>query len=844
MKPFSTIAIPHRDILEGRLTMDVFAANLWEVYKGRAHEDYRDSNIFFRKTYFTEGLNNLLDIAEQRLKGEGGDPIIQLQTPFGGGKTHSLIALYHKAKEWGVNVVVIDGSALGPKEIPLWEEIELQLTGKVEKLKGRTSPGGETLRELFAPHQPLLILMDEILEYVIAASGIKVEDSTLASQVLTFVRRLTDTVRTLDKTILIHTYPSRSHYAEHDQKLLNQLQERSGRMEKIYTPVHDEEIYPVIRRRLFSSVNEAEARETIAEFLEYAEREKMLPEGVEKSSYRERYMKSYPFQPDVIDVLYKRWGSFPDFQRTRGVLRLLSLVVYAMRESKNPFITLADFDLSNGMIKGELLRYIGPEYNSVIAQDITSNDAGAKKVDKSLGDAYIPFSFGIKTATSIFMYSFSGGPERGGTINEIKLASADVSTPSSIIVEAISKLKEHLFYIQTDGKLFFTNQPNLNRVLLTKMENITDEELKVTEKTLLTNHLKREHFETFLWPGNSKDIPDTKSLKLIIEQSQKGEKCKELLENYGERPRVYRNTPIFLYPINSERINFKSFLKRKLAWQLVEGDKNIGLTFEQRREVKEKIKKAENEVKEFLRNLYRIVLLPSKDKFTEIDLGIPTYGAETTIDREIYERLRSEGQILEKLAPLSLREKYLKDKDRVYVETKNILESFFKTPGEIRIVSDEVLKTCIKEGVKQGLFGLGDVEEGKTICRHFKVECTPELTEGEILIRADLCTPPEKEEYKSEDDVIPTKKGIGDGVKKEEYGKKYRTIHLKLGVPTGKLSEIVRVIPFIKSMFKTVNVKVEISAVNGEMSVSDYEDKIMEAIKQAEVEIEGERLDK
>ena len=840
MKPFSAIAIPHRDILEGRLTMDVFAANLWEVYKDRAHEDYRDTSIFFRKTYITEGLKNLLDIAEKRLRGEGGDPIIQLQTPFGGGKTHSLIALYHKAREWDANVIVIDGSALDPKESPLWEEMELQLTGKVENIKGKTSPGGEKLRELLAPHQPLLILMDETLEYAIAASGIKVEDSTCASQVLTFMRRLTDTVRTLDRTIMIHTYPSRSHYGEDDQKLLNQLQERSGRVEKVYTPVHDEEIYSVIRRRLFSTVNEEEAKEVVEKFMDYVEREKMLPEGVEKSSYRERYIKSYPFQPDVIDVLYRKWGSYPEFERTRGVLRLLSLVVYAMRESKNPFITLADFELSNDKIKGELLRYIGPEYNGVIAQDITANDAGAKRVDKSLGDAYTSFGFGTKTATAIFMHSFSGGPERGGTINEIKLSSADISVPSSIIVEAVSKLKENLFFIQTNGKFLFTNQPNLNRVLLNKMENVGDEELKTAEKELLTNNLKKEHFEVFLGAANSKDIPDTKRLKLILQKSQKEEKCKELLDNYSERPRVYRNTLFFFCPMDSERINFESFLKRKLAWQLVEADKNLSLTPEQKREVKEKIKKAENEVKEHLRNLYRIVFLPSKDNFTEIDLGVPTYGAETTIDREIYERLRSEGQILEKLAPLSLREKYLKDRD--YVETKNILESFFKTPGEFRIVSDEVLRNCIKEGVRQGLFGLGDVENGKSVCRHFKVESSPELIEGEILIRADLCQIPQKE-FKHEEDVIPTKKGIGDGVKKEEFGKKYHTIHLKLGVPTGKLSDIVRVIPFIKNKFNKVNVKVEISAVNGEMSVSDYEDKIKEAIKQAEVEIEDEGLE-
>ena len=455
--------------------------------------------------------------------------------------------LKEKGKEWGVNVVVIDGNALDTKETTLWEEMESQLTGKVEKLKGRTSPGSEKLRSLFIAHQPLLILMDEILEYVIAASGIKVEDSTLASQVLTFMRRLTDTVRTIDKTILVLTYPSGSHYDD-GQSLLNQLQERSGRMEKVYTPVHDEEIYPVIRRRLFGTVNDEEARGIIEEFMDYAEREKMLPEGVERSSYRERYIKSYPFQADVIDVLYKRWSSFPTFQRTRGVLRLLSLVVYSLKSSQNPFIKLADFELSNDKSKGELLRYIGPEYNSVIAADITSSDAGAKKVDKDLGDAHTSFCFGTKASTTIFMHSFSGGPERGATINEIKLFSADISVPSSIIVEAVSKLKENLFFIQSDGKFFFANQPNLNRILLNKMESINENEerLKAEEKDILTNSLKKEHFRIFLWQGNSKDIPDTKELKLIVQKSQREEKCKELLENYGERPRVVIRSSSFV----------------------------------------------------------------------------------------------------------------------------------------------------------------------------------------------------------------------------------------------------------------------------------------------------------
>ena len=838
MKPFSTVAIPHRDILEGKLTMDVFAADLWEVFKDRAPEEYQDPNVFFRKTYITDGLKNLLDMTEKRLKGKGGDPIIQLQTPFGGGKTHSLIALFHKIKVWGAKPVVIDGTALDPKAITIWEEIERQLTGKVEILKGRTSPGRERLRELLDAHQPLLILMDEILEYTTKASGIKVGDSNLASQILAFVQELTGTIKTLDKSLLILTLPSSilEHYDENAEKLFRQLQKITGRMEKVYEPVHDEEIDLVIKRRLFNSIDEKESRKIIEEFLDYSERENLLPEGVEKTNYRKRFIKSYPFQPEVVDVLYKQWGSFPTFQRTRGVLRLLSLVIYSLKETQRPFIRLGDFDLKNNEIKGELIKHIGSEYNSIIAQDITSQDAGAKKVDKNLGDANKPFSFGSAAATTIFLYSFSGGPERGATISEVKLASSELSAPSSIVVEAVSKLKETLFYISDEG-LFFTNQPNLNRILLTRMEGIVN--LKEEEKTLLTKNLTKEYFNIFLWPNNTKDIPDTRRLKLVIGRNR--DKCKEFLENCGECPRVYRNTLIFLCSMESERINAETFLKKKLAWQLIEKDKTLRLNSEQRKEIRDRTKKAEMEVKGQIRGLYRSVLLPSRDEFKEIDLGVPTFGAERSIDREIYERLRSEGEILEKLAPLSLKEKYLKGRD--YVETKNVFESFFKTAGEIRIISEEVLKNCIKEGVKQGLFGLGVLENKKPVCLHFKVEIAPQLIEGEILVRAELYKPLE-EVYKP---VEPVVSEVEEGIAKEREtpGKKesYHTIHLKLDVPTGKLSDIVRIIPYLKTKFNQVKVKIEISAQDGELEISDYEDKIKEAIDQANITIEEKNVE-
>ncbi|MCC6048503.1 MAG: DUF499 domain-containing protein, partial [Thermodesulfobacterium sp.] len=448
MRPFTTVAVPHEDIFKDKLTMDVFAADLWQVYKGTAPAEYQDPGEFFRKTFLTKGMSSLIDVVRKRLEGGDGDSVIQLQTPFGGGKTHSLIALYHKAKtEFNAKVVVLSGTEFDPRETFLWEEIERQLTGKVDILKGNISPGKEKLRKVLENHQPLLILMDEVLEYTIKADGVKVGNTTLGAQTLCFMQELTETLSTLSNAVLVFTLPSSllEHFDEKGEKRFQQLQKVVGRKEKVLTPIKDEEVAHVIRKRLFKYVDESLAEEIIQGFTDYAEREGFLK--MDKVLYKQRFKASYPFQPEVIDVLYKRWGSFPTFQRTRGVLRLLALVVKSLKDANLPFISLGDIDLSNEEIRRELIKHIGSEYDSVIAADITSSNSGAKKVDASLGLSYLSFRLGTKIATTIFMYSFSGGPEKGATLSEIKLSVARPEFQSSIIVEALEKLRNALFYL-------------------------------------------------------------------------------------------------------------------------------------------------------------------------------------------------------------------------------------------------------------------------------------------------------------------------------------------------------------------------------------------------------------
>ncbi|MCD6450226.1 MAG: ATP-binding protein [Thermotogaceae bacterium] len=845
MKAFTQIAKPHDDILEGRLTMDVFAADLWQVVNERAPMDYQDKDLFFRKTYPTKGMKNILEIAKNRLEGKNGDSVIQLQTPFGGGKTHTLIALYHKAKEWNINVVVFDGTALSPGEVKPWEELERQLTGKIEITKGVISPGKGKLIDLISKNSPVLILMDEVLVYTTKAAGIKVGDSNLASQTLAFMQEITGAVSAVENALLVITLPSSvlEHYDENAEKLFQQLHKITGRMEKIYTPVEEDEIEHVIRKRLFQGIDKSKAREVVNEFVEYAKNERLIS-GDEVGKYREKFLRSYPFKPEVIDVLYKRWGSFPTFQRTRGVLRLLSLLVHDLIDKNIPFIRLGDFNLNNDEIKRELIKHIGQEWDSIIAQDITSNDSGANKIDENLGISYRLYKLGTVISTTIFMLSFSGRGEReSSSIKEIKFTSSHPDFSSTVIDTAISQLKERLFYISDEG-LFFTNQPNLNRILLMREENITQDAIIEEEKSLIESKVSKSNFSIYIWPKYHKDIPDTRELKLVILKNT--EPYKDFLEKHGENPRVYRNTLIFICVDGNQKERFYEFIKKILALKSIEGNKSLNLTDNQKKDIKSKIRSYEQRTYEELRKYYRKVFVPARRNFKEIDLGVPTFG-ESFIDSEIYNRLRSDGEILERLSPKVIKEKYLSNKD--YVETKKLLEAFLKTPGEMRILSLDAFKYSIKEGVEKGIFGLGYLEDGSPKCNTFKRSVHqmggsiyPELLDNEIIMKSELCVkdmPEAKEgivDISSQGPIEETLKTKEEKAAFIEYGR----INLKLNVPKGQMSNIVRIVNYLNESFNECKVKVEITAKDGKIKVADYENKIEETLKQANILVEEE----
>ena len=870
MTAFHTIAIPHDDILQGRLTMDVFAADLWEVFKDRGSEEYRSPQVFFQKTYPTEGLQSLLDVVQARLEGRGGDPVIQVQTPFGGGKTHAQIAMYHRAAEWGAKRVVMVGTAMGPKDT-LWGLLEEQLTGKISQFDGLVAPGrGDALRDLLAEHQPVLILMDEVLEYMTKAAGVAVADSTLATQSMAFMQELSEVVGTLERVSLVVTLPASilEHYDEKAEQLFKTLQHVIGRKEKIYTPVQEHEITHVIRRRLFSHLDAKGMHKVIASFMDYALRESLLPAGVEPSEYRQRFEAAYPFLPEVVDVLYQRWGSYSTFQRTRGVLRLLALVVHALKDKALPYIGLADFDLGSQEIRRELLKHIGPEYDSVIAADITGVDAGVKKVNAGLGNAYMGLNLGGRVATTTFLYSFSGGLERGVTLGEIKRQATTLDNPSSVVAEAVEGLKGRLFFLQQQsGKYYFTNQPNLNRVLLTRMENILDEDIRAMEEELLKARLKGDKLKVYIWREQSSDIPDTPDLKLVVLAEDNEKKRRTILEEKGGTPRVNRNTLIFLVPLANERTGFETLTRKTLAFRTLHSDPTLTLNAEQHKEVKDGLKRLEGDLAEAVRRLYRIIYLPGRNNgWKDFDLGIPAYGENRSLDQEIYDKLRMEGEILEKLAARVIKEKYLVDKDSAL--TEQLVRAGWQTPGEPRPVSTNVWEGGITEGVRLGMFGLGDLENGQPVCEYFHQEPLITLSNGEIIIKASICEeqraaqaaaieqgkivyPPGQQPTGAATGAYESGTGAMTPVFTTPGGQttfppaqtvkgqtqlSFNQLNFNFVVPKGKVSSLMGVLNFLQSKYNRIQVKLLME--DGQLTEQEYEDKVKEAFRQMGIEIE------
>ena len=740
MQTWSDLITPHEDIRHGNFDEAVFAADLGDVASGKAPADYSDAFLFFKKTYLTAGLTGLLKNVHAKLSAGTGSAVVQVQTPFGGGKTHALVTIFHylqhgaDVKELlpsGVPVIehphiaaiagnhadpVAGNTSEGVTRRTFWGEIAWQLGGRAayEQLREhdekQISPGKEKLRALLEPYQPFVLLFDEILEYINRAMDRRTElDVSLGTQTFSFFQELTEAVSTLPNGMLIVTLPSSKleDFGEKQEEALARLGKIFGRLESIATPVQGEEIYAVIRRRLFEveTLKTTQMREVVTQYFSlYQQNKQDLPPKVRDANYRHKMELAYPFHPDLIDTLIEKWSTYPTFQRTRGVLRLLANIIEDLyrREAHLDMILPGDINLGKSEIRREFLKHIGGEYEGVITSDISGVDAKSQLMDKENRSWK---HLAERVSNSIFFNSFSAdNSEKGTTLPYIKLAVLRSDTIPSLVTDILQRLSNELWYLNSRGDAYyFSHIPNLNRMILDKKEMYNqsyEEELR----HIIDKEVGRK-FNAYLWPETGDAIPDNRALKLVILRPEdNGADIPAWVERKGNTFRVYKNTLFFATADTAAfarlREDVKTYLALKEIESSIQSDKASQLA-PKRDEIQRRIRAIKRDFSYNVRRMYRTIHFGNRRQ----DLGEPVTGQEdlsTWYWRELTDG--NVGAIVERLGYRIIVNKLLAGND--HVSTAIILDQFYKEPGLPVPSQPEVVARAIQLGIQEKALGL------------------------------------------------------------------------------------------------------------------------------------------
>lgn len=691
MEPFHKLVKPRADVRNGAMDKNVYAASLSDMLvKSAAGKQYWDRNKFTVLTYHTKGLDAALEDVRKRLQEQTGSGFRQIETSFGGGKTHSMIAMYHACRDWGATPVVVDGGDLDPVTQTIWGEIERQLDGKVEKMSGMVAPGGGAILKLLDRPKPTLILIDEISDYLDGSKGVgaidhktasqvDVGESNMAAQTTTFLQRLSNKVAQLPNVCVVVSLPDRDQVVEKES--YDQVRRTAGRRKQIVTVASDDDIPHIIRRRLFETdeaIISDRAAEIVREYVEECVKGGSIQRD-EAGAYEERFRSTYPFTPDVIDVLYKRWGSYQKFQRTRGALRLLSSVVHSLLKSDRPYITLSDIDLGVDDIRKELVSHAGDNTESVISLDITSRQSNAAR----LGE------IAVRAAQAIFMYSFPA-ENKGATRDDVKRAAFTATDSHSTVGDVLGKMQRTLFYLDlTDDSMFrFTHDENINKIIDRASHSINDTDTE--ERSILEGSTGRKFRKVYVWPEHHTRIDDVAGLQLVILKEADREYCKDVVANVSSKSgRVNQNALVFVLPAGDGLL--ADSIRKRLAVRRVRDEMGAGLKPADTRVLNDTERGAEGGIAVGMREKYTEVWLPDKDDvIRQCRIGHRHPDEDSLpFGDVIWKKLVDEFQIAERLDPDLVGE--------YEGSVEDIFNRMMRTCGERRPMSLDVVRAAMEK---------------------------------------------------------------------------------------------------------------------------------------------------
>ncbi len=788
---------PREEVLSGELRDEMFAAKLEDVVGGTADPIYQDPIAFFANTHPARGLKSLLTEALGRATGKrpSGAPIIRLETAFGGGKTHSLIALYHLAvggRPVGVEqyvdpdllppvpipVAAVVGSALDPSQgvdhadvttRTIWGELAYQL-GTYDEVRradeDRTAPGTHTLAKVLG-NGPAIVLMDELARYLEVAEGHRVGKSTLADQTTAFLMSLLEAADSAERVVVVYTLSSSADaFAAQTDEIHRALAESkaiSARKEHVLTPTEEDEIAAIVRHRLFEAVDQAAAHDTAQAYhdalLAELDRGSDLPANAGAAGYATDIENDYPFHPELLRALNEKVSTIPNFQRTRGALRLLARTVRRLWETKpadtyliHPHhIDLADEEILNDLTS----RLDRPVFRQVAEADIANPKAGARAhaplADEELVQAGRP-EYGTRIATTAFLHSLVQGVAAGLTPTEAKLAVFTPGDDLGLVEKQLDRLLESCWFLDLTGnRLRFSTEPSLVKIVADEVGLVGKTSAKKELDDRIRKIWKKGVFDTVFFPAEPSDVEDTFERPKLVVPHYDAVRAKadddsppDLVVHLADRAgtaqnyRRFRNNVVFLVADDGAVDHAVQQAQHHLAVDRIVNDPaRLGeFTKEQQQRLKRMAEEGELTLRVAITRMYRHLYHPdpsAPEKHGRLAHVLLPAQDQADVERDqsevVLRVLRELDRVLTADSP-DIAPKFLRDKawpaNAERVTTLQLRQEFAMRIGLKMLLDVNKLKEAIKLGVRNGQWLYYDP---RRVCAWSKDSTTTPLVE-------------------------------------------------------------------------------------------------------------------
>jgi hypothetical protein len=770
MEPWYRVATLRKEVREGRsFNPDEFAIALEQVVAKSAPEDYRDPKQFFARTCFTRALREHAGMVLRRLSGKTDNtaPVLTLITQFGGGKTHTLTALYHlgtsgeKASGYsGVSdllrdaglssvpkarVAVFVGNAWDPqdgRETP-WIDIARQLAGDkgVEVLgtAAKTAPPGtESIARVFrAADAPVLLLFDEVLNFFNRHRG-------MAESFYAFLQNLTvATTGTTHGAAVISLPRSQVEMTDSDMQWQDKITKVVRRVAKDLIANDETEISEVVRRRLFEDLGSDRTRKNVAKaFADWCfERRAQLPpewtavdtaatEAKAREFLLRRFEACYPFHPATLSVFQRKWQALSQYQQTRGTLAMLAQwISIASQESfrkarTEPLITLGSAPLFDPGFRSVILGQLGESrLVAAIDADIAGEQAHARALD---ADTKGPLrDIHRRVGTAILFESSGGQTDKVAHLPELRFALGEPEVDTTSVDNAAFALEDKSYFIRKVGSDGFKigHQPTMKKVVSDRRASLDEEtEIRPAIRKLVEDQFRRgASIPVVPFPRDGAEVPDTPRLTLVVTEPETEwtgggsprEQIAEWTKQRGKSPRLYPGSLVWC--IKKPGRDLREKVELWLAWKRVArevADGTLGGDFDRtdRADLQSKVAAAEDAAKDEVWGGYRFAVIADhqeSDGLKTIDLGAGHSSSGETLCGRVISALKSAALLNESVGAGYIDRNWPPAlKESGAWPLVSLRQSFLNGSLTRLLDPDTILRNKIVEFIARGDFGL------------------------------------------------------------------------------------------------------------------------------------------